>query len=114
MQTPLRVLCTGYRSGGGYAELCGIWAAVTYPGANVRTITFGAPEVRRTRNGGIMTSPQYASCAFSPALAQDVSDATLVAAERPLLEHCTQAAGPSASLGLLLFAKTAISRTALP
>ena len=50
-QTPLRVLCTGYRSGGGYAELCGVWAAVTYPGANVRTITFGAPEVRRMAIG---------------------------------------------------------------
>ena len=44
-QTPLRVLCTGYRSGGGYAELCGVWAAATYPRANIRTITFGAPEV---------------------------------------------------------------------
>jgi hypothetical protein len=44
-QTPLRVLCTGYRSGGGYAELCGVWAAATYPQANIRTITFGAPQV---------------------------------------------------------------------
>jgi hypothetical protein len=40
------MLCTGYRSGGGYAELCGVWAAATYPQANIRTITFGAPQVR--------------------------------------------------------------------
>ena len=49
MQAPLRVVCTGYRSGGAYAELCAIWAAVTYPSANVRTIAFGAPQVRRIK-----------------------------------------------------------------
>ena len=45
VQEPRRVLCTGYGNGGAYAELCGIWAAVSYPAVYVRTIVFGAPVV---------------------------------------------------------------------
>ena len=45
-QVPRRVLCTGYGNGGAYAELCGIWAAVAYPAAAIRSIAFGAPVVR--------------------------------------------------------------------
>ena len=44
-QELLRVVCTGYGNGGAEAELCGIWAAVTYPAAQIRSIAFGAPAV---------------------------------------------------------------------
>lgn len=44
-QAPRRVVCTGYGNGGAEAELCGVWAAVTYPAAQIRTIAFGAPVV---------------------------------------------------------------------
>mmetsp|Transcript_18367 Transcript_18367/g.55306 ORF Transcript_18367/g.55306 Transcript_18367/m.55306 type:complete len:738 (+) Transcript_18367:203-2416(+) len=40
-----RVVCTGYGNGGALAQLCGIWAAVTYPAAHIRTIAYGAPVV---------------------------------------------------------------------
>lgn len=46
LQEPRRILCTGYGNGGALAQLCGVWAAVTYPLAQVRTITYGAPTVR--------------------------------------------------------------------
>ena len=42
---PRRVLCTGAGGGGAYATLCAVWAAVTFPLAQVRHITFGAPAV---------------------------------------------------------------------
>lgn len=44
-QAPRRVVCTGYGNGGAEAELCGLWAAVTYPAAQIRTVAFGAPVV---------------------------------------------------------------------
>ena len=44
---PQRVLCTGVGTGGSLAALAGLWAAVTYPAAQVRLITFGAPPVSR-------------------------------------------------------------------
>lgn len=43
---PRRVLCTGMGGGGAYATLCAVWAAVTFPLAQIRHITFGAPAVR--------------------------------------------------------------------
>lgn len=43
---PRRVLCTGLGGGGAYATLCAVWAAVTFPLAQIRHITFGAPAVR--------------------------------------------------------------------
>ena len=46
-QAPRRVVCTGYGDGGAEAELCGLWAAVTYPAAQIRTVAFGAPVVRQ-------------------------------------------------------------------
>ena len=49
-QAPRRMVCTGYGNGGAEAELCGIWAAVTYPAAQIRTIAFGAPVVSVTCN----------------------------------------------------------------
>lgn len=42
---PQRVLCTGVGTGGSLAALAALWAAVTYPAAQVRLITFGAPPV---------------------------------------------------------------------
>ncbi|KAL3157193.1 hypothetical protein ABBQ38_001432 [Trebouxia sp. C0009 RCD-2024] len=42
---PRRVLCTGMGGGGAYATLCAVWAAVTFPLAQIRHITFGAPAV---------------------------------------------------------------------
>nr|QOL01215.1 putative extracellular protein TR9_023 [Trebouxia lynnae] len=42
---PRRVLCTGQGAGGAYATLCAVWAAVTFPLAQIRHITFGAPAV---------------------------------------------------------------------
>lgn len=41
--TPLlRVLCTGQGDGGSLALLCGPWAALHFPTADVDVITFGA------------------------------------------------------------------------
>ena len=48
MQTPWRVLCTGYRAGGAHAEICSIWAAVTFPIASIRSIPFGPYQVSAT------------------------------------------------------------------
>lgn len=47
LQVPQRVLCTGFSNGGAYAQLCGIWAAIEWPAAPVRVITWGAPIVSR-------------------------------------------------------------------
>ena len=41
---PVRVVCAGHAGGGAWAQLCGPWAQVTFPSANVRVITFGAPR----------------------------------------------------------------------
>jgi len=73
-------VCTGYRSGGAYAELCGIWAAVTYPSANVRTIAFGAPEVRQ------MQTRRQSSDGLGPTVRVRVSD-LLVAVRRAGFKH---------------------------
>eukprot|EP00891_Asterochloris_glomerata_P000662 jgi/Astpho2/662/Aster-x0030 len=45
---PQRVLCTGVGTGGSLAALAALWAAVTYPAAQVRLITVGAPPVGDT------------------------------------------------------------------
>ena len=43
-KTPIRLVCTGHAGGGAWAQLCGPWAQVNFPFANVRVITFGAPR----------------------------------------------------------------------
>ncbi|KAK9818390.1 hypothetical protein WJX72_011847 [[Myrmecia] bisecta] len=42
---PNRVLCTGHSLGGALATLGAAWAAIEYPRADVRCITFGSPRV---------------------------------------------------------------------
>eukprot|EP00884_Botryococcus_braunii_P010106 jgi/Botrbrau1/19097/Bobra.0077s0011.1 len=42
---PTRVLCTGHSLGGALATLGATWAALEYPTADVRCITFGSPRV---------------------------------------------------------------------
>ncbi|KAK9918417.1 hypothetical protein WJX75_004012 [Coccomyxa subellipsoidea] len=42
---PRRVVCTGYCVGGGLAGVAAPWAAITWPGADVRCITFGSAVV---------------------------------------------------------------------
>lgn len=42
---PLRIVTTGYRSGGALAQAAAIWAATAYPQAQIRCIVFGAPQV---------------------------------------------------------------------
>lgn len=49
LQVPQRVVCTGYSNAGAYAQLCGIWAAIQWPAAPVRVITWGAPVVSLDR-----------------------------------------------------------------
>ncbi len=53
------MVCTGYGNGGALAELCGVWAAVTYPAAQIRTIAYGAPVVctPRLRVGAFHAPP---------------------------------------------------------
>lgn len=41
----LRVMCIGEGAGGGLATLCGTWAALNYPMANIVVITFDTPWV---------------------------------------------------------------------
>ena len=36
-------MCSGHAGGGAWAQLCGVWSQVTYPSANTRAISFGAP-----------------------------------------------------------------------
>ena len=43
-EAPRRVLCCGYCSGGALAAIAAPWAALAYPGADVRCISFGAPR----------------------------------------------------------------------
>ncbi|KAK9786889.1 hypothetical protein WJX73_001830 [Symbiochloris irregularis] len=42
---PVRIDCIGHSLGGGVASLCGVWAAQTWPAADVRVVTFGSPKV---------------------------------------------------------------------
>jgi Lipase (class 3) len=58
-QVPQRVVCTGYSNGGAYAELCGIWAAIQWPAAPVRVITWGAPVVRDSRHAHVWLTQRY-------------------------------------------------------
>lgn len=44
-QTPNRVICTGHSLGGALATLGAAWAALEYPDADIRCITFGSPRV---------------------------------------------------------------------
>ncbi|KAK9814603.1 hypothetical protein WJX72_008506 [[Myrmecia] bisecta] len=44
-QVPLRIVCTGYGPSGGVASVAALWAAINYPAANIRLITFGSPQV---------------------------------------------------------------------
>ena len=39
-----RVLCTGHSGAAAWAQLCGPWAQITYPAAQIRVITFGGPK----------------------------------------------------------------------
>ena len=65
---PQRVLCTGVGTGGSLAALAALWAAVTYPAAQIRLITFGAPPVspsvqRHEQVAHLCSQPgRYASC----------------------------------------------------
>ena len=61
LQAPHRVLCTGFSNGGAYAQLCGIWAAVQWPAAAVRVITWGAPAV-----GLLAHQTAHFSCGTAP------------------------------------------------
>ena len=42
---PTRIDCLGHSLGGGVATLCGVWAALMWPAADVRVVTFGSPKV---------------------------------------------------------------------
>ncbi|BDA46012.1 probable lipase at C-terminar half [Coccomyxa sp. Obi] len=42
---PNRVLCTGHSLGGALATLGAAWAAIEYPNADIRCVTFGSPRV---------------------------------------------------------------------
>ncbi len=42
---PAKVIATGHSLGGGLASLCGVWAALQWPGADVRVVTLGSPKV---------------------------------------------------------------------
>lgn len=42
---PVRVLCCGHSLGGALATIASVWAALTYPDADVRCVTFGSPMV---------------------------------------------------------------------
>ncbi|KAL0031927.1 hypothetical protein WJX79_006284 [Trebouxia sp. C0005] len=44
-QIPNRVICTGHSLGGALATLGAAWAALEYPDADIRCITFGSPRV---------------------------------------------------------------------
>ncbi|KAK9814258.1 hypothetical protein WJX72_003033 [[Myrmecia] bisecta] len=44
-QQPLRIISTGCGPSGGVARLAALWAAINYPKASIRLITFGAPQV---------------------------------------------------------------------
>lgn len=47
--TPVRVICCGHSMGGALATLGATWAALQYPGAEIRCITFGAPRTGNSR-----------------------------------------------------------------
>ena len=64
---PQRILCTGVGTGGGLAALAALWAVVTYPAAQVRLITFGAPPVspsvqRQERVARFCSKPGRQAC----------------------------------------------------
>lgn len=40
---PRRVLCTGHCTGGALAGVAAVWAGHSWPDADVRCMTFGAP-----------------------------------------------------------------------
>lgn len=40
---PERIVCSGHAGGGAWAQICGVWAQVMYPSANIRVVSFGAP-----------------------------------------------------------------------
>ena len=42
---PVRVNVTGHSLGAGVASICAVWAALQFPTADVRLITFGSPKV---------------------------------------------------------------------
>jgi hypothetical protein len=46
---PSRAICTGHSMGGALASLGATWAALQFPTAEVRCITFGAPRVGNSR-----------------------------------------------------------------
>ena len=48
-KTPARVICTGHSMGGALAALGATWAALQFPAAEIRCITFGAPRVGNSR-----------------------------------------------------------------
>ena len=47
--SPVRVVCCGHSMGGALSTLGATWAALQYPGAAVRCITFGAPRTGNSR-----------------------------------------------------------------
>lgn len=59
----VRVVCVGEgTTGGGLATLCGPWAALQYPKANVDVITFATPWVRGCVGAAVCTSCVAESC----------------------------------------------------
>ena len=47
-QNPRRIVCVGFCAAGSVATLAAAWAAVQWPTADVRCISFGAPAVGNT------------------------------------------------------------------
>lgn len=59
----VRVVCVGEgTTGGSLATLCGPWAALQYPKANVDVITFATPWVRGCVGAAVCTSCVAESC----------------------------------------------------
>ncbi|KAL4418931.1 hypothetical protein ABPG77_005225 [Micractinium sp. CCAP 211/92] len=42
-QTPLRVTCSGFSLGGALSELCGVWASIQWPAADILVANQGGP-----------------------------------------------------------------------
>jgi hypothetical protein len=88
LQAPRRVVCTGYGNGGAEAELCGLWAAVTYPAAQIRTVAFGAPVVRPS---AVLHPPSARSSSCHLALFQPAANSGRGVAA--IVQRCIAAAG---------------------